>query len=70
MSRVLVVVTRGARLDGAVADAAHDSDGDRVFTLRGREVARVARGERYVVRMLPNGRFPAVAAGPRVAAAG
>lgn len=69
MSRLLVVVTRGARLVGAVADGAHDSGDDRVFTLGGQEVVRVRTQDRYVVRALPGGRFPAPGRGPRVAAA-
>ena len=70
MSRLMVVVSRGARLEGAVADAAHTEDDARVFTLRGQEVARVHPEERYVVRRLPHGRFPDIACGSTVAAAG
>ena len=70
MSRLLVVVARGGLLEGTVADAAHSADGQRVFTLRGQEVARVDLDERCVVRALPDGRLPAVTSRPTVAAGG
>jgi hypothetical protein len=70
MSRLLVVVARGTRLEGRVADEAHDSDGVRVFTLAGQEVARVRAQDRCVVRTLPEGRLPAPRRGPTVAGTG
>lgn len=74
MSRLLVVLSRGAQLEGVVADAQREEGDARVFYRDGAEVARAGAGERVVVRDLGavhRGRppFPRQAWGPRLAAA-
>lgn len=70
MSRLLVVVARDGRLEGALADEVHDTGSARVFTLAGVEVARVRPEESCTVRAVPARRFPALDRTPIVAAAG
>lgn len=53
MSRLLVVISRDARLEGTLADAQAEHEGARVFYLDGTEVARAQPGEHVAVRRLP-----------------
>lgn len=52
MSRLLVVIGRDGRLDGALCDTQDEQDGARVFYRAGAEVARAHAGEAVVVRDL------------------
>jgi hypothetical protein len=69
MSRLLVVISRGNRLEGVLADEVHADGSGHVFTLSGAEVARARSDESFVTCRRPSSRFLEGPAGPTVGAA-